>query len=162
MRIRQEWKKKAVAPGTPRPLKATAVRAVRFQEVDLMGVVWHGRYVDYFEEGRCAVGKAYGLDYPDFYREKIKAPIVKLEIEYGHFLRPGDSFRVETRLLWTEAVRLNHTYEIKRESDGLLVARGSTVQLLIDCEDRLLLVWPEYFQRLREKWKSGELTNKDE
>jgi hypothetical protein len=62
-------------------------------------------------------------------------------------------------LHWSEAVRLNHSYLIKREPDGLIMARGSTVQLLLDCQDQLLLVWPEYFQQLREKWRRGELTN---
>jgi len=138
------------------------MRNVRFQEVDLMGVVWHGRYVDYFEDGRVTLGKLYGIDYPDFFREEIKAPIVKLDIEYGHFLLPGDSFRIETSLLWTEAVRLNHIYDIKRESDGVLIARGSTVQLLVDYQHQLLMVWPDYFQKFRNDWKSGALLKKHE
>jgi len=148
----------AGGPDAPPPLTAMALRAVRFQEVDLMGVVWHGRYAEYFEDGRSAVGRAFGLDYRDFFREGIKAPVVNFEIEYGRSLLPGDTFRVETSLHWSEAVRLNHTYLIRREADGLITARGSTVQLLLDCQDQLLLVWPDYFQQLREKWRRGELT----
>lgn len=145
-------------PNAPPPLKAAALRTVRFQEVDLMGVVWHGRYAEYFEDGRSALGRAYGLDYLDFYREGVKAPVVKFEIEYGHSLLPGDTFRVEASLHWSEAVRLNHSYLITRENDGRVMARGSTVQLLIDGQNNLLLVWPEYFQQLMEKWRRGELT----
>jgi acyl-CoA thioester hydrolase len=63
-------------PDAPQPLMAAPLRTVRFQEVDLMGVVWHGRYAEYFEDGRSAVGRAYGLDYRDFFREGIKAPVV--------------------------------------------------------------------------------------
>ncbi len=145
-------------PDAPQPLKAAALRTVRFQEVDLMGVVWHGRYAEYFEDGRCAVGRAYGLDYRDFYREGVKAPVVNFEIEYGHSLLPGDTFRIEASLHWSEAVRLNHSYLITRENDGLVMARGNTVQLLLDSQNNLLLVWPEYFQQLREKWRRGELS----
>ncbi len=147
----------AGGPEFPRPLSAAPLRTVRFQEVDLMGVVWHGRYAEFFEDGRSAVGKANGLDYRDFFREKIKAPVVRFEIEYGRSLLPGDTFRIETSLHWSEAVRLNHSYLIRRETDGLIMARGSTVQLLLDAQDQLLLVWPEYFQRLRERWRRGEL-----
>jgi acyl-CoA thioester hydrolase len=163
MRQRGQRKNRQAGDGTgaPPPLKASAIRTVRFQEVDLMGVVWHGRYPEYFEDGRCAVGEAYGLDYPDFYREGIQAPIVKFEIEYGHPLLPGDVFRVETSLLWSEAVRLDHVYEIIRQSDERVMARGSTVQLFLDTDNKLLMVWPEYFQQLRERWKSGELIKKD-
>jgi len=146
-------------PDAPKPLTAAPLRTVRFQEVDLMGVVWHGRYAEFFEDGRSAVGRAYGLDYRDFFRERIKAPVVKFEIEYGRSLLPGDTFRIITSLHWSEAVRLNHSYLIQREADGLIMATGSTVQLLLDCQDNLLLVWPEYFQQLREKWRRGELNN---
>ena len=163
MRVRRKSEKGITGEkNTPPPLRAAAVRTVRFQEVDLMGVVWHGRYAEYFEDGRCAVGKAYGLDYPDFYCEGIKAPIVKFEIEYAHPLLPGDTFRVETSLLWSEAVRLNHFYTINRETDGLIVCRGSTVQLLLDTENNLLMVWPRYFQQLRKRWRNGELVIKDD
>lgn len=127
-----------------------------------MGVVWHGRYTEYFEDGRCAVGGAYGLDYEDFFREEIKAPIVNLEVEYRHPLVLGDVFRIETSLLWTEAVRLNYEYVLRREVDGREVARGRTVQLLLDVANNLLFVWPEYFVRIREAWRRGELRSSHE
>ena len=42
---------------------------VRFSEIDSMQIVWHGEYVRYFEDGREAFGKRYGLDYMSIYRE---------------------------------------------------------------------------------------------
>jgi len=162
MSIRREGKKNIIIDkDIPLPLKATIIRTVRFQEVDMMGVVWHGHYAEYFEDGRCALGKVYGLSYDDFFRERIKAPLVNFEIEYMHPLLFGETFQVETSLLWTEAVRFNHLYVIRRETDGLVVSQGSTVQLLLDAEDNLLMAWPEYFQRLRKRWKRGELASKD-
>lgn len=44
---------------------------VRFSEIDSMQIVWHGEYVRYFEDGREAFGKRYGLDYMSIYRERI-------------------------------------------------------------------------------------------
>jgi len=149
------------APDGPPPLRGRAVRSVRFQEVDSMGVVWHGRYPEFLEDGRTAVGRAFGLDYVDFYRERLKAPIVRLEIEYRAPLVLGDTFRVETSLLWTEAVRLDHEYEIRRELDGLIIAEARTVQLLLDADDRLCVLWPEYFRRFREDWRLGRLRSGD-
>lgn len=160
-RRREAEKKMSPERNVPPPLAASAVRTVRFQEVDLMGVVWHGRYADYFEEGRYALGKAYGLDYEDFFREGLKAPIVSLEIEYKNSLFLGETFRVEAKMIWTEAVRLNYAYVVRREPDGQIIARGKTVQLLLDTENRLLLVWPDYFQRLRKRWRAGTLRGPD-
>ena len=146
---------------SPLPLKAHAVRTVRFQEVDPMGVVWHGHYVDFFEDGRCELGKEIGLSYDDFYREGFMAPVVNLEIEYKHPLFLGETFRIETRLMWTEAVRFNYFYAIVRESDGKIVAEGRTVQLILDKENNLQMAWPIYFEGIRKKWKNGELVKRD-
>ena len=49
---------------------------VRFSEIDSMQIVWHGEYVRYFEDGREAFGKQYGLDYMSIYREGYMVPIV--------------------------------------------------------------------------------------
>lgn len=160
MRMRKNAARQHLDPHTPPPLTAIAERQVRFQEVDLLRVVWHGRYVDYFEDGRCAVGKAYGIDYPDFFREEIMAPIVRLHIEYQHFLLPGEEFLIETSLHWSEAVRLNYFYELKRKQDGKVVANGHSVQLLTDKNGQVFLTWPDYFQELRKRWLRGELHKK--
>lgn len=159
--MRRREKRVIIDENAPAPITASVTRTVRFQEVDLMRVVWHGRYSEYFEEGRCAVGKLIGLDYPDFFREEIMAPIVRFEIDFESPLQMGDTFRVETSMIWSEAVRLDHLYVIKRESDGRIAARGSTTQLLIDYEGKLLMVWPEYFKEIRKKWKNGEWDNKN-
>ncbi len=126
-----------------------------------MGVVWHGRYPEFLEDGRTAIGRAFGLDYTDFFREGLKAPIVRMEIEYRTPLVLGDTFRVDTILLWTEAVRLDHEYQIRREPDGRVIAEARTVQLLLDANNRLCLLWPEYFRRLREDWRLGRLRSRD-
>ena len=98
----------------PPSLKAQAIRTVRFSEVDALGVVWHGHYVDYFEEGRSELGNKFGLTYEDFLREGFKAPVVNLEIEYKQPLFVGEIFCVDTHLLWTEAVRFDYLYSISR------------------------------------------------
>jgi acyl-CoA thioester hydrolase len=145
----------------PLPLRAKAVRTVRFQEVDPMGVVWHGHYVDYFEDGRCELGKICGLAYDDFYREGFKAPVVNLEIEYKLPLVMGETFYIETFLEWTDAVRFNHFYVIKRESNSQIVAEGKTIQLLLDRDNKLQMVWPKYFEAIRKKWREGELAGQN-
>ena len=57
---------------------------VRFSEIDSMQIVWHGEYVRYFEDGREAFGKQYGLDYMSIYREGYMVPIVDLTCQFNH------------------------------------------------------------------------------
>ena len=61
---------------------------VRFSEIDSMQIVWHGEYVRYFEDGREAFGKQYGLDYMSIYREGYMVPIVDFNLvsSNNHYL----------------------------------------------------------------------------
>ncbi len=81
--------------GDPPPLRTLVQRRVRFEEVDPMGIVWHGRYVGYFEDGRVALGSRYGIGYEDFFRFGVPAPIRQLQIDYLAPLRFGDEFTIE-------------------------------------------------------------------
>ena len=47
------------------PLTANTKRKVRFEEVDSLGIVWHGRYPSFFEDSRDEFGNKYGLKYFD-------------------------------------------------------------------------------------------------
>jgi len=38
---------------------------VRFVETDPLGIVWHGNYIQYFEDGREAFGRHHGISYLD-------------------------------------------------------------------------------------------------
>ena len=59
---------------------------IRFSETDAMGVVWHGNYLKYFEDGREAFGKEFGMEYLDIYSEvqetypKVETDYMKIEI----------------------------------------------------------------------------------
>lgn len=143
-------------PGAPSPLRLTLNRQVRFEEVDSMGIVWHGRYPSYFEDGRVALGNRYGISYSDFIREKIPVPVRQMQIDYCYPLQFEDEFRIETALHWSDAARINFEYSL-RNAEGRLVAAGCTVQLMLDHDLNLLLEPPPFFAKFLDRWKRGDL-----
>ena len=50
-------------------LSAEKIIDIRFSEVDSMDIVWHGSYVQYFEDAREEFGKKYKLEYLRIYGE---------------------------------------------------------------------------------------------
>lgn len=141
----------------PPPLTASAVRRVRFEEVDTMQVVWHGRYPSYFEDARTAFGVKYGLSYASFVRHQVMAPIARMHIDYAAPLRLDDEVEIEASLHWNEAMRLDFSYRI-RNGAGTVCATGYTVQLLTEVDGTVVFVPPPWIKRFREKWRLGELT----
>jgi acyl-CoA thioester hydrolase len=142
-------------PNAPAPLHTTIKRQVRFEEVDSIGIVWHGRYPGYFEEGRVALGNKYGVGYSDFIRNKLPVPIRQLGVDYFEPLFFEDEIEIEAILHWTEAARINYEYIIRR--DEAVVCTGYTVQLMLDESFELLLSPPPFYADFMEKWKKGLL-----
>ena len=143
--------------GEPAPLTCVVDRRVRFEEVDPLGIVWHGRYPGYFEDARVALGERYGIGYMDLFENGIVAPIKKLHVDHTRPLTFGDPFTVEGTLHWSEAARINFSFVIRNEAEEL-VARGYTVQMMLDAQRNILMVQPPYFREFCDRWRRGELT----
>ena len=69
---------------------------VRFVETDPLGIVWHGNYIQYFEDGREAFGRQHGISYLDQKDNGYASPIVKSGSEHKLPLRYGDIATVRT------------------------------------------------------------------
>ncbi len=140
----------------PAPLRLTVGRRVRFEEVDSMGIVWHGCYPSYFEDARVALGHRYGISYSDFIQAGIPVPVRQMQIDYLGPLRFEDDVDIAAILHWSDAARINVEYEI-HNARGQLVCRGCTVQMMLDRDLNILLAPPPFFAEFLQKWKQGEL-----
>ncbi|MCW3125494.1 MAG: 4-hydroxybenzoyl-CoA thioesterase [Bacteroidetes bacterium] len=111
-------------------LKASAKIKVRFNECDPLGIVWHGNYLKYFEEGREAFGEKYNFDYYDFYNKGYSTPVIHAETTFKKPLRYKDTAIVEVHFIRTEAAKIIFHYKIKNEA-GDVICTGSTTQVFV-------------------------------
>ena len=131
---------------------------IRFNEADPLGIVWHGHYVRYFEDGREAFGKRYGISYLDFYHQGLAIPVVSVQCEFKRPLRYGDSVIVETTYVDTPAAKLKFEYRILEALSKKLVATGSTLQVFVDAKTfGLQLTIPLFFEAWKKKWIVPEI-----
>ena len=143
------------AQPAPQPyLEETCVIPIRFHEVDSMGVVWHGHYAAYLEEARRALGRRYGVDYATFFAHSTPAPVAQLHVDYLAPARLADTLTVTARLFKSEAARLEFEYEIRRQSDGSLLAFGTSLQVFTNPEGELLLTLPPFMVERYRSWEA--------
>lgn len=69
------------------------------------GSVWHGHYITYFEDGREAFGRQYGISYLDIQKNGYSRPIVKTSTEHFLPLKYGETFRIETNFINVSAAK---------------------------------------------------------
>ncbi|MBC7387927.1 MAG: acyl-CoA thioesterase [Opitutaceae bacterium] len=126
-------------------LKASKEIVIRFNEADMLQIVWHGHYVNYFEEGRQAFGEKYGLGYLQVYEKGFSIPIVKLNVDYKRPLKFGDTAIVEAVYVPSDAAKLIFKYTIKRKGFEEIVATGETTQVFLSTKGELSLIVPDFF-----------------
>lgn len=118
-----------------------------------MNVVWHGHYLSYFEEGRRAFGRKFGLDYPVFLQNRVGAPLVKTAVEYLSPARMTDVIQVSAKLLDSEGAKLEFEFEITEKIAGQVLARGTSTQVFTTLEGDLILTRPQFILDLYEQWE---------
>ncbi len=134
-------------------LQHTTEFEVKFSEADPLGIVWHGHYVRYFEDGREAFGEEFGLKYLDFYRSDIVVPIVNIQCDYKRILRYGHRLRLETTYEDTQAAKLLFHYKGFDAKTNELVVSGSSVQVFMHRESlELMLYLPQFMIDWKAKW----------
>jgi acyl-CoA thioester hydrolase len=125
---------------------------VRFNEADPLGIVWHGHYIRYFEDGREAFGNTHDLGYLEVYKLGFVIPVVSVQCDFKRSLRYGDRVIVETKFIPTDAAKLKFTYRLFNAATGELVATGSSVQVFLSREDSVLqLSNPPFFEEWKKK-----------
>lgn len=122
---------------------------IRFSDVDMMGVVWHGTYAKYLEDAREAFGVKYGLSYTTYIVEYTFAPIVELNISYKKPLKYGMTPVVKIIYRPTEAAKIIFDYEIFNPKNGDLFLKARSVQVFMDKNYNLLWESPKFY----EAWK---------
>lgn len=127
-------------------LSAEKTLDIRFNEVDMMGVVWHGAYVTFLEDAREAFGAKYGLSYTRYIVENIFAPIVDLKISYKKPLRYGMKPVVKITYRPTDAAKIVFDYVILNPEDDSVYLAATSVQVFMDRNYNLLWESPAFYQ----------------
>jgi acyl-CoA thioester hydrolase len=144
--------------GAPDPLVVRVKRRVSFNEADVMGIAWYGRYAVFFEEASAELGRLCGLSYRDLAEANLRAPIVQFHVDYHQPLALDEEFTIMASLVWTRGARLNIEYSIIKEDEGV-AATGYSVQMLVEnISGKTLLTPVDLLERCRRRWKAGELS----
>ena len=118
---------------------------IRFSEIDMMNVVWHGAYPLYLEDAREAFGEKYGLSYHKYITENIFVPIVDMNIQYKHPLMYGMQPTIKITYRPTESAKIIFDYEIFDLKTGVLCITANTTQVFMDRNYNLLWYSPDFY-----------------
>lgn len=99
---------------------------VPFYDLDPMNIVWHGNYVKYLEEARCALFAKLNYTYYDMYNDNITYPLAKMDFKFIKSAKFDDNLEIKATLKEYEPAIIIK-YDIYSEGSKILSA--STMQM---------------------------------
>jgi acyl-CoA thioester hydrolase len=128
--------------------------SVKFSEVDALGIVWHGHYIRYFEDGREAFGKKYGIGYMDVFEKGFTTPLIHIDCKYKRSLKYGDKAIVHTKYCPLNVPKIRFEYTMLHPETKEIICTGTSEQVFLDTEKGLLqLTDPLFYEEWKQKWK---------
>ncbi|MDX1948859.1 MAG: thioesterase family protein [Pirellulaceae bacterium] len=108
---------------------------VRYQETDAQGVVHHANYLTWLELGRVELLRAAGHSYKALEEAGIFLVVADAQVRYFLPARFDDLLRLVTTTVRAKGARIEHDYELFRDSD--LLAQATTTVACIDKDGRV-------------------------
>ena len=97
---------------------------VRYADTDKMGIVYYGKYFEYFEVARTELLRACGLPYAAIEAAGYGLPVLEASARYFRGARYDDLLEITVRLEARVSPRLVISYDLA--VDGEKIAEGST------------------------------------
>lgn len=121
---------------------------VRYAETDMMGIVYHGSYLPWFEVGRTTLLKEQGLPYRQLEADGFRLPVLEVGVKYHRPALYDDTVTIVTRLKELPVLRIHLEYEVLRGEE--LLVTGFTKHAFINHAGQPVRPPPAFVQRMRE------------
>ena len=108
---------------------------VYFEDTDAGGVVYHSRYLNFFERARTEMMRARGLSMTEL-KEKHKLIWVVLDIN-ARFMQAAkldDELLVTAEVTWMKGVRQGFRQQMTRKEDGVLIATAELSAVMLHAD----------------------------
>lgn len=123
---------------------------VRYAETDQMGVAYHSNHFIWFEVGRVELLRQLGFSYKDMeQKDNCHMPVVDARCRYRVPAVYDEEVIVRTHLKNVRESVVRFGYELRRASDGRLLATGETMHIAVDSEKKITAFPEKYIKALR-------------
>ncbi|SPE45651.1 4-hydroxybenzoyl-CoA thioesterase [Candidatus Sulfotelmatobacter sp. SbA7] len=123
---------------------------VRYAETDQMGVAYHSNHFIWFEVGRVELLRQLGFSYKDMeQKDNCHMPVVDARCRYRVPAVYDEEIIVRTHLKNVRESVVRFGYELRRASDGRLLATGETMHIAVDSEKKITAFPEKYMKALR-------------
>ena len=126
------------------------IKKVLPQHTDHAGVMWHGSYLEFLEEGRIDALDKVGISYSELSKKGFEIPVISLQIKYKISFFHGEKVIINSRFNLGNKIRFNcKTLFLK--SNGNIGAEANTGLVLVKKENDSIKIVREIPEQIKNK-----------
>ncbi len=123
---------------------------VRYAETDKMGVVYYGKYAEYFEVSRAELIRKFGYSYAEMEADGVMMPVTEMRVRYLRPTRYDDLLTLRATIYKRPEKRVMIETKVLNEA-GKLAVLGEVTLAFVNSETGQSVNAPERFLELLEK-----------
>ncbi len=114
------------------PAISEIAHRVNYSEIDQMGVVYHSRYVVWFDEARTEHIRRTGVSYRELEGRGILLVVGELRVRYRQPARYDDLVRIRCWVRECASRRVTFGYAVEHVDDGRLLVTAATDMMALN------------------------------
>jgi len=124
---------------------------VYFEDTDAGGVVYHSRYLNFFERARTEMLRDLGVSQTEL-KEKhgLIWVVLDIHVAFKQAARLDDELLVTCELTWTRGVRQGFLQRMTRKSDGVLIATAELSAVMLHADSHKPARVPPWIRKVLE------------
>ncbi|MFI5263403.1 MAG: acyl-CoA thioesterase [Candidatus Kapaibacterium sp.] len=126
-------------------LTHTTTIRVRYADTDKMGIVYYGKYFEYFEVARTEMLRSLGLPYREIEAKGFELPVATASIKYYKGAVYDDELLITATLIPKHSPKVEIHYEVKRKADNEVIAEGETTLVFVDAVSAKPVKAPQFY-----------------
>ena len=108
---------------------------VYFEDTDAGGVVYHSRYLNFFERARTEMLRDIGISQTEL-REKhgLIWVVLEINVKFRKAAQLDDELLVTAEVTWIKGVRQGFRQQMTRKDDGVLIATAELSAVMLHAD----------------------------
>ncbi len=132
-----------------------------YGDTDMMGIIYYGNYLRFFEAGRTEFMRAAGLPYAEVEAKGFTLPVVEAKVRYRAPAHYDELLTLDVTIDKMRLGTVHFTYRLVRESDGTLICTGSTRHACLGKDGKVCRIPEDVADRLQDEGSQEDRAQDD-
>lgn len=132
-------------------MKNIIEHTVYYADTDAYGVVWHGTYLRWMEQGRVEICRAVGLDLTELKNNNVMIPVTNINVRFKASAKLDDKICIETEISKISPITITFIQCVKSKDSNRIFVQAEIEVVAVNQDGKIYRRIPEILKSACER-----------